>query len=83
MTPRLRPDMPLVPVTTRFEWRAWLEREHHRSTGVWAVTVTKGSRAVGEPYVSAVDLNAECLCFGWIDLKPARIDDCTTCPDTS
>jgi hypothetical protein len=50
---------------------------------VWAVTVTKGSRAVGEPYVSAVDLNAECLCFGWIDLKPARIDDCTTCPDTS
>jgi uncharacterized protein YdeI (YjbR/CyaY-like superfamily) len=25
--------------------------------------------------VSAVDLNEECLCFGWIDSKPGRIDD--------
>ncbi len=25
--------------------------------------------------MSAVDLNEECLCFGWIDSRPARIDD--------
>lgn len=78
MTPRLRPDLPLVPVATRAGWRAWLEREHQRSTGVWAVTAKKGSLSPGEPYVSAVDLNEECLCFGWIDSKPARIDDRTT-----
>lgn len=74
----LRPDLPLVEVATRADWRTWLEREHHRSAGVWAVTVKKGSLAPGEEYVSAADLNEECLCFGWIDSKPGRVDDRTT-----
>jgi uncharacterized protein YdeI (YjbR/CyaY-like superfamily) len=30
--------------------------------------------------VSAVHLNEECLCFGWIDSKPGRIDDRHTAP---
>jgi uncharacterized protein YdeI (YjbR/CyaY-like superfamily) len=25
--------------------------------------------------VSAHDINEECLCFGWIDSKPGKIDD--------
>jgi uncharacterized protein YdeI (YjbR/CyaY-like superfamily) len=71
----LRPDLPLVRVGSRSEWRAWLHREHAKSSGVWAVTVKKAALADGDEYVSAVDLNEECLCFGWIDSKPARIDD--------
>jgi uncharacterized protein YdeI (YjbR/CyaY-like superfamily) len=71
----LRPDRPLVHVTGRVAWRRWLEREHASSVGVWAVTVRKDALAPDEEYVSAVDLNEECLCFGWIDSKPARIDD--------
>mgnify|MGYP000101848689 CR=1 FL=1 len=35
----------------------------------------KAALAAGDEHVSAVDLNEECLCFGWIDSKPARIDD--------
>lgn len=71
----LRPALPMVPVATRAEWRSWLERRHADSTGVWVVTVKKASLSDGEPYVGPVDINEECLCFGWIDSKPARIDD--------
>jgi uncharacterized protein YdeI (YjbR/CyaY-like superfamily) len=75
MSPNLRPDLPLVHVASRAAWRRWLEREHATSAGVWAVVVKKGALAHHEEYVSAVDLNEECLCFGWIDSKPGRIDD--------
>jgi len=71
----LRPALPLVHVATRAEWRAWLRRNHATSAGCWAVTVRKPSLAPGEAYVSAQDLNEECLCFGWIDSKPGRVDD--------
>ena len=71
----LRPSLPLVHVATRREWRSWLQRHHATSTGCWAVTVRKADLAPGEVYVSAQDLNEECLCFGWIDSKPARVDD--------
>jgi uncharacterized protein YdeI (YjbR/CyaY-like superfamily) len=75
MTTPLRPDFPLVHVPTRAAWRLWLEREHINSTGVWAVTVKKAALGQDEEFVSAVDLNEECLCFGWIDSRPARIDN--------
>jgi uncharacterized protein YdeI (YjbR/CyaY-like superfamily) len=42
---------------------------------VWVITVKKGALAPDDGYVSAIDLNEECLCYGWIDSKPARIDD--------
>ncbi len=73
--PHLRPALPLVHVATRKEWRAWLQRHHADSTGCWAVTVRKSDLAPGEVYVSPQDLNEENLCFGWIDSKPARVDD--------
>lgn len=75
MSSPLRPDLPLVPVRTRAEWRVWLERNHDSSSGVWVVTTKKAALAPHEEHVGAVDLNEECLCFGWIDSKPARIDD--------
>ena len=73
--PVLRPDLPIVEVATRAAWREWLEREHARSGGVWAVTVKKAALGPGEEFVSAIDLNEECLCFGWIDSRPAKIDE--------
>lgn len=70
----LRPDLPLVEVRTRAEWRSWLEAHQHQSTGVWAVTRKRDSLAPDDEFVSARDLNEECLCFGWIDSRPAKID---------
>lgn len=71
----LRPSLPLVEVTSRAEWREWLATHHATSTGVWVVTTKKASVAVGDEYVSAVDVNEESLCFGWIDSKPGKVDD--------
>jgi uncharacterized protein YdeI (YjbR/CyaY-like superfamily) len=70
----LVPDLPQIRVTSRAEWRAWLADEHDRPTGVWAVTRKKASTPDGVPFVSAVDVNEECLCFGWIDSKPGKVD---------
>lgn len=71
----LTPDLPRVEVTSREEWRAWLQEHHASSSGVWAVTLKKPSVTAGQQYVSARDISEECLCFGWIDSKPGRIDD--------
>jgi len=71
----LKPDLPQVSMATRADWRQWLTEHHATSAGVWAVTVKKGALAAGEAYVSAQDLNEECLCFGWIDSKPGRVDE--------
>ena len=71
----LTPYLPLVEVFSRGQWRDWLYQHHATSSGVWAVTVKKGSVPAGQEYVSARDLSEECLCFGWIDSKPGRIDD--------
>ncbi len=71
----LRPDLPVVAVTSRRDWREWLEREHARSKGVWVVTTKKAALGPGNEYVRARDLNEECVCFGWIDSKPGRIDE--------
>ncbi len=71
----LRPELPLVVIESRAEWRRWLSLNHTRKQGVWVVTVKKAARDSDQEFVSARDLNEECLCFGWIDSKPGSIDD--------
>ena len=71
----LTPDLPRVDVSSRGQWRDWLAEHHATSTGVWVVTTKKAFVTEAQEYVSARDLNEECLCFGWIDSKPARIDE--------
>lgn len=71
----LTPDLPLLEVASRGEWREWLLSHHTSSSGVWVVTTKKAFVSGRQEYVSAQDLNEECLCFGWIDSKPGRIDE--------
>ena len=71
----LRPELPLVEVASRAQWRAWLQDHHDQPSGVWVVTTKKAAVAPGGEYVSPVDVNEECLCFGWIDSKPGKVDD--------
>ena len=70
----LRPSLPLVRVGSRAAWRHWLAANHETSAGVWAVTRKKAALRDGDAFVSARDLSEECLCFGWIDSRPAKID---------
>lgn len=60
-----------VEPRSRAAWRAWLERRHDSSPGVWVVLVKKG-RGDGLSYEAAVE---EAVCFGWIDSKTQRLDD--------
>lgn len=71
----LRPDLPLIHVGRRSGWRSWLEEHHDQPTGVWVVTFKKAHVPDDAEYVSSADLAEECLCFGWIDSRPAKVDE--------
>jgi uncharacterized protein YdeI (YjbR/CyaY-like superfamily) len=57
---------------TRADWRAWLAANFDRPNGVWLITFKK---ATGQPRVEYDDAVEEALCFGWVDSKPAKLDD--------
>jgi uncharacterized protein YdeI (YjbR/CyaY-like superfamily) len=51
-------------VTSREEWREWLEEHHATEPDIWLVYYRKDSGKGRIPYNDAVE---EALCFGWID----------------
>jgi uncharacterized protein YdeI (YjbR/CyaY-like superfamily) len=57
---------------TRVEWRAWLAKHHERAEGVWLISYKKAAGKLRIEYDEAVE---EALCFGWVDSKPAKLDD--------
>jgi uncharacterized protein YdeI (YjbR/CyaY-like superfamily) len=61
-----------VQLEDRADWRAWLERNHETSAGVWLVTWKK---ATGKPRVDYDAAVEEALCFGWVDSKSRSVDD--------
>lgn len=66
------PDLPRVEVRSRAQWRSWLERHHASSGSIWLVTFKKAAGERHVPYAAVVE---EALCFGWIDSRPAKLDD--------
>lgn len=62
----------MLSVTTRDEWRAWLEKNHDSESEVWLVFYKKHTGAPGILYTDAVE---EALCYGWIDSIVKRVDD--------
>ena len=59
-------------VTSRDDWRAWLEKNHETEKEVWLVYYKKHTNQPRIPYDDAVE---EALCFGWIDSIVQKIDD--------
>ena len=61
---------------TRAAWRAWLAKHHARRAardeGIWLISYRL---AAGKPRLTYDDAVEEALCFGWIDSKPAKLDD--------
>lgn len=57
---------------TRAAWRDWLECNHATQRSVWLVSWKKHT---GRPAVSYDDAVSEALAFGWVDSKPAKLDD--------
>ena len=63
---------PLLLMETQDEWRAWLEENHEKSSGVWVVSWKKATGRAFVPFTDAVD---EALCFGWVDSKINKLDE--------
>ncbi|MEW6403595.1 MAG: hypothetical protein AB1649_17505 [Chloroflexota bacterium] len=53
-----------IYVTTRDEFRKWLEKNHKAKREIWLIRYKKASKKPTIDYVEAVE---EGLCFGWID----------------
>jgi uncharacterized protein YdeI (YjbR/CyaY-like superfamily) len=61
-----------IYVSTREDWRRWLQENHDSKDEIWLVSYRKGSGSPSLPYNVAVE---EALCFGWIDSIRKGIDD--------
>lgn len=59
-----------VEVRSRREWRAWLEKNHASSPGVWLVNEKKPSPR----HLTPDDVTEEAVCFGCIDGVPRSLD---------
>jgi uncharacterized protein YdeI (YjbR/CyaY-like superfamily) len=58
-------------VSSREEWRTWLEENYRTADDIWLVYYRKHTGIPRVPYNDAVE---EALCFGWIDSTVKKID---------
>jgi len=61
-----------IYVTTREEFREWLEKNHKIKKEIWLIQYKKFTQKPSIPYVDAVE---EAICFGWIDGFEKGMDD--------
>ena len=61
-----------VEIESRAALRRWLERHHADSGSVWLIL---GKKCSGETAVGYDEVVDECLCFGWIDSRPGKVDE--------
>jgi uncharacterized protein YdeI (YjbR/CyaY-like superfamily) len=60
---------------TRSELRNWLAKNSAKTEGIWAVHYKKSSGLGDLSWDAIVE---ECLCFGWIDSLPGKVDETKT-----
>jgi uncharacterized protein YdeI (YjbR/CyaY-like superfamily) len=65
-------ELATVVMRNREQWRAWLEKHHASSPGIWLVRYKNHTGVKSVPYEDTV---REALCFGWIDSLVKRLDD--------
>jgi uncharacterized protein YdeI (YjbR/CyaY-like superfamily) len=56
---------------SRQELRGWLSEHVHQANGIWAIFYKK---SMGVSDLSWDAIVEECLCFGWIDSLPGKVD---------
>jgi uncharacterized protein YdeI (YjbR/CyaY-like superfamily) len=67
-----RPD---IFFSDRRSLRAWLAENFDQELGVWAVFYKKSAGLSDLSWEAIVE---ECLCFGWIDSLPGKVDEIRT-----
>ena len=71
---KLLTNSPKVEVLTRSDLRSWLLNNYQQIYGIWLITYKKKS----QHYLPYSDIVQECLCFGWIDSLPRKLDETRT-----
>ncbi len=66
-------DHERVEITSRRQWRDWLQANHAQTDPIWLVTYKKSARP--DLYVPWTDVVQEAICFGWIDSQASKLDD--------
>ena len=56
---------------TRQALREWLSEHAHHANGIWAIFYKKSTGVSDLSWDAIVE---ECLCFGWIDSLPGKVD---------
>lgn len=64
-------DLDRITIKSSDELREWLVRNHSSRGSVWLVTWKKES---GGPHVSYEEIVRQCLCFGWVDSLPKKLN---------
>jgi uncharacterized protein YdeI (YjbR/CyaY-like superfamily) len=63
-----------VQVESRNQLRTWLSQNHSQTQSIWLVTFKKNMG----PFIGYDAIVEEALCFGWIDSRPAKLDEART-----
>jgi uncharacterized protein YdeI (YjbR/CyaY-like superfamily) len=71
-SPRSPDTLPLLDISKRSEWRAWLRRNHKTADEIWLVYHKAHTRRPRIFYNDAVE---EALAFGWVDSTVRKIDE--------
>ena len=61
----------ILDITTRAEWRKWLQQHFNTKAEAWLVYAKKST---GKPRILYNDAVEEALCFGWIDSTNKTLD---------
>jgi len=61
--------------SNRSEFRSWLANNFGQESGIWAVFYKKSTGLSDLSWEAIVE---ECLCFGWIDSLPGKVDETRT-----
>lgn len=64
-----------ISFSSRADLRRWLSENNQRPKGIWAIF---HKQSTGLSDLSWDALVEECLCFGWIDSLPGKVDDLRT-----
>jgi uncharacterized protein YdeI (YjbR/CyaY-like superfamily) len=68
----LSAELPVVCFASQKAWRAWLDKHHSDSNGVWLKIAKKASGITTVSYAEALEVS---LCYGWIDGQKGKFDE--------
>lgn len=72
MSKLISKSLPIKSFKATHQWRAWLEKNHSKSEGVWLQFFKKDSGRKTITHAEALD---EALCYGWIDGQAKSFDE--------